>query len=64
MHFDGHFIAQKLQSTPNLLRVVHLFGPQIWILKDLGPVSIWSCGHSLSRGVYNTKVVVYAPKGT
>ena len=26
--------------------VGHLFGPQIWIWKDLGPMSFWSHGHS------------------
>ena len=37
----------------------HLFGPQIWILKDLGPMSFWSHGHLLWRGVDKIKVVVY-----
>ena len=46
--FGVHFIKQKLLGTPN----------KIW--KDLGPVSFWSCGHSLSRGVYK-KIVVYVP---
>ena len=38
VHFGGNFITQKLLGNPNLVRVGHLFGPQIWIWKDLGPV--------------------------
>ena len=55
MPFGGKFIKQKLLGTPNLVGVGHLMGPQIQIL-------FWSHGHSLSRGVYNTKVVVNVPK--
>ena len=39
---------------PQLSGVGHLFGPQIWIWKDLGL-------DSLSRVVYNIKVVVNVP---
>ena len=37
----------KLQGTPDLVGAGHLFGPQIQILKDLGPMSFWSHGHTL-----------------
>ena len=47
VHFGENFIKQKLQGTPDLVRAGHLFGPQIWIPKDLGPLSFWSHGHSL-----------------
>ena len=47
MHFGKNFIKQKLQGTPDLVGVGHLFGPQIRIWKDLGPLSFWSHGHSL-----------------
>ena len=46
-HFGKNLIKQKLQGTPDLVGVGHLFGPQIWIRKDLGPLSFWSHGHSL-----------------
>ena len=36
MHFVEHFIKQKLQGTPNLVGVGHLFWPKIRIRKDLG----------------------------
>ena len=52
VHFGGKFIKQKLLGTPYLVGVGHLFGTRIW--KDLGL-------DSLSRGVYNTKVVVNVP---
>ena len=47
VHFGENFIQQKLQGTPDLVVAGHLFGPQIWIRKDLGPLSFWSHGHSL-----------------
>ena len=47
VRFGKNFIKQKLQGTPDLGRVGHLFGPQIRIRKDLGPLSFWSHGHSL-----------------
>ena len=61
VHFGGHFVKQKLLGTPNLVQAVHLFGCQIQIWKDLGPVSFWSHGPSISRGVYKIKAVVYVP---
>ena len=61
VYFGGHFIKQKLLGTHNLVGVGHLFGPQIWIWKDLGPVCFWSRGPSLSSRVYKIKVVVYVP---
>ena len=45
MHFGENFIKQKLQGTPDLIGVGHIFGPQIW--KDLGLMTFWSHGHSL-----------------
>ena len=39
MYFDKNFIKQKLQSASDLVGVGHLFGPQIWIWKDLAPFS-------------------------
>ena len=51
----------KVAGYPQLSGVGHFIGPQIWIRKDLGPVCFWSHGHSLSRGVYNTKVVLNVP---
>ena len=47
VRFGENFIKQKLQGTPNLVKAGHLFGPQIRIRKDLGPLSFWSHGHSL-----------------
>ena len=47
VRFGENFIKQKLQGTPNLVGAGHLFGPQIRIRKDLGPLSFWSHGHSL-----------------
>ena len=47
VRFGENFIKQKLQGTPDLVRAGHLFGPQIQIWKDLGPLSFWSHGHSL-----------------
>ena len=47
VHFGKNFIKQKLQGAPDLVGVGHLFGPQIRIWKDLGPMSFWRHGHSL-----------------
>ena len=47
VRFGENFIKLKLQGTPDLVGAGHLFGPQIWIRKDLGPLSFWSHGHSL-----------------
>ena len=47
VRFGENFIKQKLQGTPDFVRAGHLFGPQIRIRKDLGPLSFWSHGHSL-----------------
>ena len=47
VRFGKNFIKQKLQGAPDLLGAGHLFGPQIRIRKDLGPLSFWSHGHSL-----------------
>ena len=46
-----NFIKQKLLGTPIQWGVGHLFGCQIQIWKDLGPVCFWTCGASLSRRV-------------
>ena len=61
----------KVAGHPKLLlqkgrsrRQVTFFGPQIWIWKDLGLVCFWSLSLSLSRGVYNMKVVVYVQNWT
>ena len=51
----------KLYSTPNLVGIGHLIGPQIRIWKDLGLVCFWSHGVSLSSRVFNTKVIVNVP---
>ena len=61
--FGKNFIKQKLLGTPNLVGAGHLFRPQIWIWKDLGPMSSWSHGHSYWRGVDKIKVVVFVPNG-
>ena len=47
VRFGKNFIKQKLQGAPDLVGAGHLFGPQIRIRKDLGPLSFWSHGHSL-----------------
>ena len=47
VRFGENFIKQKLQGTPDLVGAGHLFGPQIRIRKDLGPLSFWSHGYSL-----------------
>ena len=44
--FGKKIMQQKLHGTPNLVGAGHLFRPQIWIWKDLGPMSSWSHGHS------------------
>ena len=54
-----HTFWQKLYKTkvaehPLFSEAGHLFGPQ-------SPVCFWSCGASLSRGVYNIKIVMYIP---
>ncbi len=41
--------------------VDHIFGPIIWIWKDLGPMYFWSHGQSFSGKVYQTKVRVHLP---
>ena len=61
LRFGKNFIKQKLQGTPDLVGAGHLFGPQIRIRKDLGPLSFWSLGHSLWRIAYKIKVVVSVP---
>ena len=38
VRFCENFIKQKLQGTPKLSGGSQLFGPQIWIGKDLGPM--------------------------
>ena len=47
VHFGENFIKQKLQGASDLVGAGHLFGPQIWIQKDLDPMSFWSHCHSL-----------------
>ena len=47
VRFGKNFIKQKLQGAPDLVGAGHLFGPQIRIQKDLGPLYFWSHGHSL-----------------
>ena len=59
MPFGKIFIKLKLQGTPNLVGVGHLFGPQIQIWNDLGPMSFWRHGHSPCRLVDKSNVVVY-----
>ena len=61
MQFGEKFLKQKLQGAPDLVGAGHLFGPQIRIRKDLGPLSFWSHGHSLWRGVHKIKVALYVP---
>ena len=61
MHFGKKIIKQKLQGAPDLVGAGHLFGPQIRIRKDLGPMSFWSHGDSLWRGVHKIKVALYVP---
>ena len=57
VHFGEKFIKQKLLSTPNLVGADHIFGPEIRIRTDLGPMSFWSHGHWFLGKVYQTKVV-------
>ena len=59
VHFGKNFIKQKLQYTPDLVGEGYLFGPQILSYKDLCPISFWSHGHSLWRGVYKIQVVMF-----
>ena len=61
VHFGNNFIKQKLLWTPDLVGAGHLFGPQIWIWKDSGPMSFWSHGHSLWRSIHKIKVAWYGP---
>ena len=61
VHFGKNLKKTKLQGAPDLVSVGHLFGPKIRIQKDLGPMSFWSHGHSLLRGIYNTKAVGISP---
>ena len=61
VRFGKNFIKQKLQGAPDLVGVGHLFGPQIRIWKDLGPISFWRHGQSLWRLLDKTNVVVYVP---
>ena len=62
VHFGENFIKQKLLDIPDLVAAGHFFGPQIWIWKDLGPISFWSHDHSLWRGVHKIKVAVFVTK--
>ena len=39
----------------------HIFGPVIWIWKDLDPMCFWSHGQSFSGKFYYTKGVVLLP---
>ena len=57
VHFSEMFIKQKLLGTLNIVGICHLYGPQIWIWKDLDQVCFWSCGPSLPRGVYKIKII-------
>jgi hypothetical protein len=41
----------------------HIFGPEIWIRKDLGPMCFWSHGQLFSGNFYYTKGVVLLPNG-
>ena len=41
VHFGENFIKQKLQGTPDLVRVGHLFGSQIRISFEI--ICIWQC---------------------
>jgi hypothetical protein len=47
-----NFIKQKLLGRTILVGVDHIFGPVIWIWKDLGPMCFWSHGQSFSGKVY------------
>jgi hypothetical protein len=54
------FTKQKLTCINGLVSI-KIFGPNIWIWKDLGPMYFWSCDPSFSDKVYKTKVVVHLP---
>ena len=62
LSFGKNIMKQKLQGAPDLVGAGHLFGPQIQIWKDLGPMSFWSHGHSLWRGVHKIKAVMFVTK--
>ena len=61
MHIGGHFI-KKVVVHPQLKGAGHLIRPQICIWKDLGLVSFWRCGTTLSSIVYKIKFVMYVLK--
>ncbi len=52
MQLGEYFIKQKLQASPVLVGADHVFGPVIWIWKDLGPMCFRSHGQSFSGKVY------------
>jgi len=47
-----NYIKQKLWGRTVLVGADHIFGPVIWIWKDLGPMCFWSHGQSFSGKVY------------
>jgi hypothetical protein len=47
-----NFIKQKLLGRTVLVRADHIFGPIIWIWKDLGTMCFWSHGQPFSGKVY------------
>ena len=51
------FLSRLLSVALSIFQFLSIFGPQIWIWKDLGPMSFWSSGHSLSRRDCKTQVV-------
>ena len=55
------FIKQKLYGRSVFVGADHIFGPEIRIQKDLGPMCFWSHGQLFSGTFYYTKGVVVLP---
>ncbi len=47
-----HFYKTKVIGKDCFSGADHIFGPVIWIWKDLGPMCFWSHGRTFSGKVY------------
>ena len=58
---EGSWVSTRYPHPPDLVKAGYLFGSQILIWKDLGPLSFWSHGHSLWRRVHKIRVALNVP---
>ena len=62
MHLGEKTIERKLQNTPNLVGIGHMFGPEICIWKDLGPMSSGAMVTQMEGDLVKSKLWVTCPK--